>query len=392
MITVVGVSGSAVAPAGCADLAAADVVVGSERLLAALGPRVATVTITGDLAPVLDAIAEAVAKGQRVCVLAAGDPGWFGILRAVAARFDDLRVIPAPSSVSEAFARLRMPWDDATVVSAHGRSLGDAAGAVARAPKAAVLVSPESPPEALGAALVALGATHEHVAVCSHLGLPDESVTVTDLDGLATGGWDPLSVVVLWSGTGIGATKTLAWGRPEAVYAHRASMVTKSEVRAVVVGLLALPGPSAPPPVLWDVGAGSGSVGIESAQLAPWIETVAVERDAEGAAMCRANAAAAGVALQVVNGVAPACLAALPDPDRVFVGGGGLEVLRAARGRLKPGGVIVATFAAMDRAAAAADLLGNLTQIAASRGRLLPDGGWRLEATNPVFVTWGGGA
>ncbi len=93
--------------------------------------------------------------------------------------------------------------------------------------------------------------------------------------------------------------------------------------------------------------------------------------------------------MRVIEAPALDALPRLPDPDRVFVGGGGLEVLDAARGRLRPGGRIVATFAALDRAAAAAERLGHLAQISVNRGRRLPDGGWRLEPDNPVFLTWG---
>ena len=152
---------------------------------------------------------------------------------------------------------------------------------------------------------------------------------------------------------------------------------------------IALPDPGAASATLWDVGAGSASVSVECLRVAPWVKAIAVERDPEAAESCRENARSHQVALRVCEAEAPSCFDALPAPNRVFVGGGGVEVVRAARERLRPGGVIVATFAALDRAAAAADLLGNLTQLAASRGRRLPDGGWRLEAANPTVVTWG---
>ena len=383
MITVIGVADLAGAPV----IKDADVVVASPRLLGATdtgGARV--VELGGDLASALAAIDPA----EEVVVLASGDPGFFGIVRALAERFGraSIRVLPAPSSVSAAFARLAMPWDDAVVVSAHGRPLAEAAALVARAPKAAVLTSPDAPPAVLGAALVDLGAVHAHAAVCSRLGTDEESVVTTDLDGLARGSFDPLSVVVLWSGTGVG-DKSLAFGLPEHHYAHRQSMVTKPPVRAAVIGLLALPGPGSTPPVLWDLGTGSGSVAIECASLAPWMSVVAVDRDQEAVDLARSNARDHGVAVRVVLGEAPAALTDLPDPDRVFVGGGGIEVLQAAHARLSPGGVTVATYAALDRAAAAATVLGHLTQITASPGRRLPDGGWRLEGANPVFIAWG---
>jgi precorrin-6B C5,15-methyltransferase / cobalt-precorrin-6B C5,C15-methyltransferase len=364
-----------------------DLVVGGHRQLAAAAPPGArTVAIEADVAAVLDAVA---AEPGVVCVLASGDPGFFGIVRPLAARFraDLLDVHPAPSSIALAFARLGINWDDAVVVSAHGRPLADAADIAARHPKVAALVSPDSPPEALGKELLRLGAPHQRAAVCSRLGLDDESVTVVDLAGLAGGQWDPLSVVVLLAGEGLATEKSVAWGvRDDADFEHRGGMITKAEVRAVALSKLALP---TGPGVLWDVGAGSGSVAIEAARVAPELEVYAIERNVEDVRRIEANAESLHGAVRVVLGSAPECLDGLPDPDRVFVGGGGIEVLDAVLRRLRPGGHVVAAYAAMDRAAEAADRLGSLVQVGAARGKRLPDGGWRLAAENPVFVVWG---
>lgn len=377
-IVVVGV------PAG--SLPPVDLLVGGRRHLALVDAGTTpTRAVDGDLAAVLDAVA---AERGTVGVLASGDPGFFGIVRALAARFGPpvLDVRPALSSVSLAFARLGLPWDDAMVVSAHGRPLAAATAAVAGAAKAAVLVSPDHPPEALGEALLALGVAPVEVVVCSRVGLPGETVTRTDLPGLAGGHWDPLSVVVLLRGDPVAPQAQLSWGgRPEATFEHRGGMVTKAEVRAVALSKLRLP----PTGVLWDVGAGSGSVAVECALAAPAIRAFAVERRADEAGRISANAARLGAAVTVVEGSAPAALHGLPDPDRAFVGGGGPGVLDAVLARLRPGGRLVATFAALDRAAAAAERLGQLVQVAACRGERLPDGGWRLAAENPVFVVWG---
>lgn len=375
---VLGVSGDAPVSTGGADL-----VVGGRRHLEGLPGR--HLLIGGDVGEVLDGIA---AERGTVCVLASGDPGFFGIVRALAERFgpQSLDVRPAPSSVSLAFARLGLPWDDATVVSAHGRPLRAAARAAAAAPKAAVLASPDSPPEALGKELIVLGARHRRAVVCSRLGTAQERVADVDLAGLAAGTWDPLSVVVLLDAeVEVAARPGLAWGLPEHGFAHRDGMITKSEVRAVALGKLGLPRTG----VLWDVGTGSGSVAVECARLCPGLRVLAIERDAEQAGHARLNAATLGVEIEVVEGEAPAALAGLPDPDRAFVGGGGIDVLDAVLGRLVPGGRVVATFAALDRAAAAAVRLGHLVQVGVSRAHVLPDGGVRLAAENPVFVTWG---
>ena len=384
-IAVVGVcGGEPVGKEARAAIEAASLVAGAPRHLRTLTPIGArALPIDGPLTDVLDALER---ERGGVCVLASGDPGFFGIVRVLAERFgaDRLDIHPAPTSVSLAFARLGLPWDDAAVISAHGRPLAEAARRAVRYPKAAVLVAPDAPPEALGRELRALGASHGRAAVCSRLGEPDERVDVLTLEELAAGSFDAMSVVVLLGGDGVATAPTLEWGRPEQNFAARDGLVTKAEVRAVALGKLALPASG----VVWDVGAGSGSVAIEIAAIAPQLRVIAIERHDEDARRIEANAHAHGATLEVVHGEAPGALDALPDPDRVFVGGGGIAVLDAAVVRLHPGGRVVATFAALDRAAAAYERLGNLAEMSVARGRPIA-GGVRLQAENPVFVVWG---
>lgn len=354
---------------------------------AGAGPGAAGAGAAGalDVAEALDAIG---AETGPVCVLASGDPGFFGIVRPLVERFGvgALDVHPAPSSVSLAFARLGLAWDDAVVVSTHGRPLASAARAILAHPKVAVLTSPQAAPQQLGRALMDLGVDPRRVAVCSHLGEPDEVVRETDLVGLAGRSWDPLSVVVLLAaGAEVSSEAVLAWGLADEGFAHRGGMLTRAEVRAVALGKLALPAQG----VLWDVGASSGSVAVECARLRPGLRVIAVEERQDDAARVAANALAHRASVEVVQGSAPDALAGLPDPDRAFVGGGGLPVLDAVLARLRPGGQVVATYAALDRAAAAVERLGQLVQIGVARGRRLPDGGVRLAAENPIFVVWG---
>jgi precorrin-6Y C5,15-methyltransferase (decarboxylating) len=181
--------------------------------------------------------------------------------------------------------------------------------------------------------------------------------------------------------------KALVWGLPDDAFQHRDGMVTKAEVRAVALGKLALPSAG----VLWDVGAGSGSAGIECARLCPALTVFAIEDRDDDVARIAANASAFGVAVHVVSGRAPDAFAGLPDPDRAFVGGGGIDILDAVIRRLRPGGRVVATYAALERAAVGAERLGSLVQLGVGRGTRLPDGGWRLAAENPVFLVWGPG-
>jgi precorrin-6Y C5,15-methyltransferase (decarboxylating) len=361
----------------------ATVLVGASRHLDALavdGP-VEKVTILGDLARALDVVEARSRRGERVCVLASGDPGFFGVARLLRARLGASAVCvhPAPSAVALAFARAGHSWDDAVVVSAHGRPAVAAVEHVVRHPKVAVLCSPETPPEAIGRALLAAGCGPRQVTVASRLGEPDQEVWSGAVEGLAARRFDPLSVVTFVA-PDPALDKTLAWGLPEPLFAHRAGMITKSEVRAVALGKLSIPRAG----VMWDVGAGSGSVSAECCALAPGLRVFAVERDTSAGLLANL----AGTPVTVVEGSAPACLGALPDPDRVFVGGGGLGVLEAVLGRLRPGGVVVATFASPERASAAARRLGNMVQVCVNRLVPLGDGS-RLSAENPVFVCWG---
>jgi precorrin-6Y C5,15-methyltransferase (decarboxylating) len=401
----------ALAPEGRARLASASLIAAGNRLLEQLGDVEATrLAIDGEMSGVIDAIEREAASGGRVVVLASGDPGFFGIVRMLAERLgpQNLEVLPAPSAVSVAFARLGLPWDDAVVISAHGRALERAvdAAVASGAAKLAFLTAPGAPPEALAAALLAAGAADARVVVATSLGTAAESVTETTLSDLARGEHHWFSVVIVLAGDGVRRDPPLTWPprlfpavdatRPQALltfgahedeFEHRDSMVTKAEVRAIVLARLDLPVSG----VLWDIGAGSGSVGIEAAVLAPALHVLAFEKRTDDSDRIRANARRRAVAdrVLVVEGTAPASFEGRPPPDRAFVGGGGLELLDAVLATMQEGGRIVATYAAMDRAAEASARLGNLVQLHADRGRIFPDGGLRLESSNPVFIAWG---
>jgi len=380
---------------------AATVAAGRRHLTAlegSLAPDAQVIPITADLQTALGHIGDARARGI-VVVVASGDPGFFGIGRLLSDRFGpgSLEVHPAASSVAAAFGRVGIPWDDAIVASAHGRPLPRALERILDARKAAVLTSPENPPEKIGAYLKANGAHFDHVVVISNLGQADEAVERGDsLEWLAQGSFPRLSVVLFVADRFRRLGAVTSWpptaddrprefGRSEDDFDHGKGMITKAEARSVVLGRLAL----SPGNVLWDVGAGSGSIGIEAALLVPSIEVIAIERNEVGAARIAANARRHGVRLRIAKGEAPEVFDDLPVPDRVVVGGGGLPVLEEALKRLAPGGRAVATFTSLERAVTAADWLGNLVQISVSRGVRLPDGAFRLSSLDPVFVCWG---
>jgi precorrin-6Y C5,15-methyltransferase (decarboxylating) len=179
----------------------ADVLLGSDEQFALLpadlpGERV---VLWGDLGAVVGRALAERAAGRRACILAAGDPGFHGMVGVAAGRVGaaGLAVHPAPSSIALAAARLAMPWDGLAVASVRSEPLDQIVRTILDHPEVAVLVSRHVPPEALGAALVATGCPPRQVAVCARLAEPSETVTRTDLAGLAGGTFDPLSVVIL---------------------------------------------------------------------------------------------------------------------------------------------------------------------------------------------------
>ncbi|HUH07364.1 MAG TPA: precorrin-6y C5,15-methyltransferase (decarboxylating) subunit CbiE [Egibacteraceae bacterium] len=397
-ISVVGFDARPFGEEALAALAAARVVVGSERRLDAirhlLPPVARSAAMTGDIELALDELAAAEGPGV---ILASGDPGFFGIVRRAVARFgrESVQVIPAVSSVSAAFARAAVSWDDAIVVSAHGRDPRQAVNVALRHPKVAVLTMPGFGPAELAQALAGLP---RRLVVAELLGGPGERVTSGAPEEIAArDDWaDPNVVLVLdesqtsergWAWPQ--RTSAESWGLADSAFDHRDGMITKSEVRSVILARLG-PGPG---DLIWDVGAGSGSVAVEAARLGA--AATAVDADADQCARIAANASRHQVPVEVVHGKAPDALAGLRDPDAIFVGGGGhllTEILRVCAERARR--AVVVALAAIERVPVAQRALeeagysADAAMIQVSRVAPLGDG-HRLAAGNPVFVVEG---
>jgi precorrin-6Y C5,15-methyltransferase (decarboxylating) len=389
VITVVGCDGSPLPQRALDRMSDAVLVAGGRRHLdAARPPAHVRQVVMGDVTAALDQVDAAASSGA--VVLASGDPGFFGIVRALRERGHAPEVLPAVSSVAGAFARIGLPWDDVVVVSAHGRDPRTAVNACRAMDKTAVFTAPGRGPAELGAELIGWDRT---LYVAERLGAHDEAVTRCTPAEAAARDWAEPNVVLAVREPAEGAVRThnqpaappSGWAGDDA-YRHRAGMITKWEVRAVALARLR--------PTLgmlvWDVGAGSGAVGIECA--AHHAAVIAIERDPAACDLIRHNAGPAAV--RVVQGSAPAAFDGLPDPDAAFVGGGGLEALGGVLARGPR--TVVATYAGVDRAVLARRLLADAgytvdgVQLAASRFADLPGGSFRLEAQNPVFVLAGG--
>jgi precorrin-6Y C5,15-methyltransferase (decarboxylating) len=322
-ITVVGLDGRPLDEEIEDLLGGAALVAGGERHLEMVGVGGGrAVVLKGDLSKALARIEDV--KGP-VVVLASGDPGFFGIVRLLAGRFggENLRVLPGLSSVALAFAGAGLSWDDAVTVSAHGRDPRRAINVCRAYPKVAVLTSPDCGPAELANTLDGLG---RGFVVAEKLGEPTERIFHGDASAVAGMDWeDPNVVLVLdegrtfetkgWISSGIRSLGR--WALPEDAFEHRSGMVTKSATRAFVLSHLG-PGPG---DLIWDVGAGSGSIAIECARLGA--AAIAVERDPESCARIRRNAERHDAHVQLVEGEAPEALRDLPDPDAVFIGGTG---------------------------------------------------------------------
>jgi precorrin-6Y C5,15-methyltransferase (decarboxylating) len=322
-ITVIGLDGGPLSAEAESLLEEAVIVVGGKRHLELLGVEgECAVVLRGDLLKALARIGEI---GGPVVVLASGDPGFFGIVRLLAERFgrETLRVLPGVSSVALAFARAALPWDDAVTVSVHGRDPRRSVNVCRAHPKVAVLTSSEFGPTELARELEDTGRTF---FVAERLGEPAERTFRGDAAAIMDEEWaDPNVVLVLDEARAVGGKGWISsgfkcpdrWALSEDGFEHWSGMITKSETRALVLARLG-PGPG---DLVWDVGAGSGSIAVECARLGA--AAIAVEREPESCARIRENATRHGAYVQVVEGEAPDALHDLPEPDAVFVGGSG---------------------------------------------------------------------
>ncbi len=298
---------------------------------------------------------------EKTVVLASGDPLFYGIggalLRAIPR--ENLVFLPQVSSVQLAFARVKETWHDARVVSLHGRPLECLRPALlAREAKIAVLTDGINHPGAIAEWLRELGVAEEYALwVCENLGGPDERVSLHPAGRLSGETFSPLNVVVLVREVGTPGRKRQQHealpllGLPEGQLLHRAGprgLITRREVRLLALCSLELH----PGDVLWDVGAGSGSVALEAARLSPELQVFALERDAEEYRRLEANTVALGLGrVRAIHAEAPHGTADLPDPDAVFVGGNGgrlLDILDMALSRLRPNGRLVLNCIALE--------------------------------------------
>ncbi|MGW1674885.1 precorrin-6y C5,15-methyltransferase (decarboxylating) subunit CbiE [Streptomyces sp. NPDC002324] len=348
-VTVVGLGADGwrgLPDASRAALREAGVLIGAPRQLDLLPPQCAGERITwpSPLRPAVPALLAA-HSGRRIAVLASGDPMFYGIGRALAEEAGDrLRVLPHPSSVSYAAARLGWPLEDVEVVTLVGRPAARLATALHDGRRLLVLSADAGTPAEVAALLRDRGFGPSRMRVLEQLGgekeRTGEETTADDWEPAHPPG-DPLNIVAVECRRAPDALRLGAGpGLPDEAYEHDGQL-TKRYVRAATLAALA----PAPGELLWDIGGGSGSIAIEWMRTHPTCRALTVERDPVRAARITRNADRLGVpGLRVVTGAAPAALAELPPPDAVFIGGGltAPGLLDACRQALPPGGRLVA--------------------------------------------------
>ena len=414
---VIGVLDDGVASLGAtarAYLRNADVVIGGARTLALLGSEFKPDAVQHDLTGRLKDVPEwvrAARKDHLACVvLATGDPLCHGIAPYLAQHLcvQALDILPNLSTLQLACARIGLAWQEARIVSVHARDAGEwtrgsppAHGlyALAQAARAharlLVLTSPDNSPDRIARMLVTEGLADDfHMAVAENLLQPEERV-LAELSPVevAQMRFAPLNVVLLWRVTP--QPQPVRFGLADNTFVQRQpekGLITKQEVRAVSLARLQLRASS----VVWDIGAGSGSVGLEAARLCPQGHVYAIEKNEADFAIAGQNHAAFGVSnYSLFQGKAPEGLDAWLDPDAVFIGGSGGELATLIEGilaRLRPGGNLVMNFVTLENlATATATLQGiegvgwDVLQLQAARSKPILHM-HRMAAENPVWI------
>ncbi len=378
----------------------ADLLVGAPHVMTLVPECTAErMVVGGDLDAAVHHLSELVDK--RVVVLMIGDPLFYGTTRFLYEQLGKERfeVVPHVSSMQLAFARVKESWAEAYFADLSEVTLERVVENVRVAEEVGLFPSEACPPARIARELLDRRIDYFTVYVCENLGSPDERVTNAELADVATHDYSPLSVMVLVRKpnrpeTPSGQSNQRLFGNPDEWFLQsrpKRGLLTPAEVRCIALAEMSL----TPGSIVWDVGAGSGSVAVEAARLAPQGTVYAIEMDIEDHQLISANAERFGVTnLVPVLGKAPEVWADLPMPDAIFVGGTGRQVaqiVRQAMERLRPGGYLVANVGSIDNAAAVRQMLAanaaddKLWMINIARGVYQLDR-VRLESINPTFL------
>jgi len=406
-----GIAG--LAPDALEHLNQADVVIGGTRVLelfsAELKSGTETFDLTGHLKEVPARIEQALAGNQAVVVLATGDPLCHGIANYLKKKIglSKLNIIPNVSALQLACARVGVSWQDAYICSVHSKDAGEWAKnrgkehglyplfkACVQHRKIITFISPENNPARIARMLVAEGMADGFEMIVAENLLQENERIVADVpvSDLAEQGFSDLNMVILQRKEKL--EKATLFGLEDASFNQRKpekGLITKREVRAVSLAHMQLKVNS----IVWDIGAGSGSVGLEAARLCPNGWVYAIEKNEGDFDIAKSNQERMGIHhYTLVHAKAPECLEAWPNPDAVFVGGSGGELgelIRLIVSRLNIDGHLVMNFVTIENLTAAVEALKamdvrwNITQMQVSRSKPILHM-HRMAAENPVWI------
>lgn len=330
--------------------------VGSDRHLSYFPNYSGQKLVLGDFSEAITQIRSRITDHGYIVVLVTGDPLFFGLGRLLLTQLpaEKLTFHPHLSAVQLAFNSIKVPWQDAKIISAHGRSLDELITALQQGTdKIAVLTDGTNTPSAIARLLLALDLPSNYQFwVCENLGDQTERVQSGNITEILEQTFAPLNVVVLIRADSeqLDLATLPTFGLPDQTFlsfSDRPGLMTKREVRLLVLGELSLK----PGQIIWDIGAGTGSVSIEIARLFPTSKIYAIEKTAAGTTLIQQNCRRFQVENVIsIHGTAPEILRDLPMGDRIFIGGSGgnLSQILDTCSRLSPGAVIVLALATLE--------------------------------------------
>ncbi len=320
-----------------------------------------------------------------ILILASGDPLFFGIGRRLLRCFDkkELSFFPTLTSIQKACARFRLPWDDLDCVSLHGKDERGLNRLVEKILennrfKVAVFTDNRNTPDAIAKGLMKMGLEEARFLVAEDMGGRHEAFLDLSIREAAHQKFHPLNLLIILGEHG---RQNGTFGMDTDRFSHENGLITRPEVRAVILSRLELTMAQ----VLWDVGAGSGSVSIEASLLAPWLQIYSIEsREKRCVHLIRNKRKFMALNMEIIHGRAPGCVTGLPAPDRIFIGGGlgDRGLLEACWEALRPGGILLAStilIESLERAVSFAtgkSLSPELTRISIDYGKKLGAGNY----------------
>jgi len=368
----------------------AEVMIGHQRHLDIFPEFTGTKMVLGALSDLLDFLKK---TDLKVAILASGDPAFFGISRFLLRNLpkDRIEIFANVTSMQYAFSRIKEPWDDAIFVSVHGRGMHAAVDKIISAEKACILTDKVNTPAAIANELIERGAEGYEAWLCEDLGMDTEKFTRTDVRGLLELKPSDLNILILIKTYEPNLKQYPLIGIDDEEFQTSKKLITKQEVRAVTLSKLQLQDDL----VMWDIGAGSGSVSIEASNLLPNGRIFALERNPQCVAFINENLQKFCTRnVKLIEAYAPDGLEDLPDPDRVFIGGAGgklEEIIDLVDKRLKPEGLIVLNAVTLDTLTKSVEFLEDhgyfveATCVNISKTRKLTE--FKLfEAHNPVYI------